>query len=47
MKYEKKIGQLDRVGQIKYSLSRDLNVDLTEYQMSMQINSTSYLLGDD
>lgn len=47
MRYEKKITRQDRVGQIKSSLSRDLNMDLTEYEVFMEINSASYMLGDD
>ena len=47
MKYEKFVGKLDRVGQIKYSLSKDIGVDLREYVMCMQINGTSYILGED
>ncbi len=35
MKYEKFVGKLDRVGQIKYSLSKDIGVDLREYVMCM------------
>lgn len=47
MHHEKKIGRLDRVGQIKHWLSRDFNVNLSEYQMCMEVNNCSYILGDD
>ena len=47
MKYEKHIRKQDRVGQIKYTLSKELNIDLSEYQICMQIAGNTYILGDD
>ena len=47
MKFDKKIGKQDRVGQIKTSFSRGLNMELAEYQMFMVINNVWHLLGDD
>ena len=35
IKYDKHIKKQDRIGQIKYNLSKDLNVDLNEYQICL------------
>ena len=47
IKHEKFIHKQERVGQIKHGLVKDLGIDLSEYQICIEIGSQNYILGDD
>ena len=47
IKYDKHVKKQDRVAQIKNSLSKDLKIDLSEYQICLEIGGNNYILGDD